>query len=309
MADLSDVRAALATLINDAIYPTGTGNPSSTGYTTSTIQQWPNSADQNAQLAANGVIVSVFAETFEKITTRFETLWTSSVVVRPTITADVTSQTVTLGGTITAGHFATIEALNFAASYIALEGDTLSTFATSLALALTMAGLSASASGSVITIPNAAAADIAARAGAPGTAIKEVRRQQKGFRIGIWAPSDEARIATANIIDPLLAATDWIGPFPDTTQGWITSRSSDDIDDNEKRLLFRRDLCYWVEYATTQSMTVYPVTVVQTVIRSEDGSIDGASYTTPITDAPDDGDFRFDFSGSQNSGYISQENP
>lgn len=282
MADLNDVTAALAVLVDSVIYPTGYSNPSATGYATKTAAGWPIPADLNARLAAGKVYVSIFPEVTERVTTRFGRLWTSTIVVTPTITIAATRQTITIGGTVTVGHYVSAVVFNVAASYAAHGGDTLTTIAAALTAQLVTGGLPATSVGAVITVPNADVMDIAVGNGAPGTMIQEVRRQQKSFMISIWAPNNEARVATANLIDPLLAATDYIGPFPDTTQGWLLYRNSNDFDESEKRELYRRDLCYWVEYATTQAAPAYPITVFAGSVNAVDGTTNGATFVENV---------------------------
>ena len=278
MADSNDVTTALAAFVDAAIYPSGDSGASATGYATIIRPGWPLPDNLDAALAAAQVYVSVYPEEISRITTRFERLWTSSVVVTPTITITAAKQLITIGGTVTVGHYVSAVIFNKAASYAAQAGDTLASVATALAALLTTAGVSATATGAVISIPTADLPDIAVANGAPGTMIQEVRRQQQSFMVTIWAPSNDARAATANIIDPLLASTDYIGPFPDTTQGWLLFRLERESDEGEKRACFRRDLCYWVEYPTTISAPAYPITVFASSINVADGTTNGATF-------------------------------
>lgn len=288
MADLSEVQTALVARVWGSIYPGGPNTSPVTGFATEVYPGWPRETDLDADMAANPPIVniSIFPEGIERVTTRFPVEWTDQTRGVPTITAAIADKTVTLSGTVTVGQYLSIVTLNKAASYAAVAGDDLPAVATKTAALLTTAGVPATASGPVITIPSAAATDIAARVGAPGTVIREIRRQQKLFRISVWAPTQIARDATASIVDNALAA---IAPpmvdadfllFPDGSKGWLLYQQSMDLDQFETKNVSRRDLCYFCEYATTQTAPGYPITVISNSINSADGSTQGSTVTT-----------------------------
>lgn len=69
MADLSDVSAALATVIQAAIFPSGTSSPSITGDVVWIVQGWPDFDKLTAALAASQVYVSIFPRPGDVVTT------------------------------------------------------------------------------------------------------------------------------------------------------------------------------------------------------------------------------------------------
>jgi len=262
MADLSDTSNALVSFIAAQIYPNGTGQPSATGLATKIFAGWPISATLEADLKAGTINISVYPQpNVERITSRYPRNWSDQTRVAATITGTVTGSTITVGGTITAGNYITAAVRNGAYSYLVQANDTLATIATALA-ALINVDTPATATGAVITLPPTSGGRITIRTGAPGTSIQEIRRQQRGYQITIWAPSNDARIATASIVDPALAGTDFL-PLPDTTCTWLTYKGSNDIDAQELKGLYRRDIFYWCEYPTTIVTSANPITSFQ----------------------------------------------
>ena len=285
MADLSDVGVALKAAIVGAIYPNGTSQPSVVGYPCKVAVGWPipDQVDMDLQglvlgpggvgTKSNGVgpivNVSIYPQpNIERVTTRYQREWVMTSNVTPTITGTVSGNTVTIGGTATANHYITIIINDLPFSYGLLATDTPSSVAAALA-ALVSASYSATAAGDVITLPATLSGLISVNTGAPGVAVQEIRRQQHGFQIVIWAPSNAARIAACEVIDPLLAATDFL-TMPDGTGAWMLYRGQNDSDNYEKAALYRRDLFYWVEYATTLAMTNYPITAAPVTLTAAD---------------------------------------
>jgi hypothetical protein len=99
--------------------------------------------------------------------------------------------------------------------------------------------------------------------GTTGQNITEVRRQERLFQLVIWAPSPQARTAIVNVIDPLLADTIRF-TLPDQSSARLIYKGSPISDIVEKANIYRRDLLYTVEYATTKLETEY--TVLESVL-------------------------------------------
>jgi hypothetical protein len=101
--------------------------------------------------------------------------------------------------------------------------------------------------------------------GVSGNTILEVRRQTRVYQITVWANCFDSRDPVASSIDSALALVLRID-MPDGTQG-ILSYTGSNQDDNEQLLgIYRRDLLYSVNYATT-------ATVEQQAILEADASI------------------------------------
>ena len=276
MADLSEVSTAIVGLFAPYIYPNGTGQHSSITAPCKIYPGWPVPNQLQADLLAGTVNISVYPQpSIERVTTRYPTDWRDYINVTPTVTATVSGLTVTLGGTFTAGHFVTIFAgSNVSSSYGSITGlssdgfeyftyvPIMATDINGLAAGLAAqfpVGVVASVAGPVITFAAQYQGRLKVRTGAPNTVIRELRRQQRGYQIVIWAPTPDLRSAAAKIIDPILSSTDFV-TLPDSTFCWLTYRASNDDDNREPNSLYRRDIFLWAEYPTTQTMTAYPVT-------------------------------------------------
>jgi len=261
LADLSDVELALATIVTSAIYPNGATAasaivlPGGVNPNCRIFPGWPDPTRLDADMAASIINVSIFAQPgLEKNITAYPQVWVSQTKVASTITATVASNVVTIGGSITVGHYITLLIAGNVFSYAAKTGDTLASFAASLAALINGAAVS----GESITIPNGGWT-IVARAAAPGTAFRELERTRQRFVVTVWAENNAARIATARVIRPALAAIDTLF-YPDTSCGRIFYENSMDVDRSGKQSLSCRDIFYWAEYPTTQSMVAYPIT-------------------------------------------------
>lgn len=259
MADLSDVQNALVTLAAQTIYPTGTANPSVANAPVMIYAGWPGSARLDDDLAAGKVHVSVYARPEERNTTRYSRDWKTVSINAATLTLATTVNTVTVGGTVSTPQNATLLVNGKAYSYALQPTDTLTTIATALA-ALVNADTPATSSGAVVTIP--AAYKIVARVGTTGISIRELRRQERVFQIVIWAPTPALRDAVTQPLDVALAALNFI-TLSDTSAARLIYKSSPITDDLQKASLYRRDLFYTVEYATTQTQVNTVVTVTQ----------------------------------------------
>ncbi|RFB80008.1 hypothetical protein [Methylovirgula sp. 4M-Z18] len=274
MAELTDVYNALVSLIGGALWPQGLSGVSAIGAPCKIYPRSPASTELDADLRAGIVHVSIFAPpNREKVTTRYPRVWQDQFPGAPTITVAVSGSTVTLGGTVTPTHYVSIVVAAQGFSYACTASDTLSSVAQALAQQMP-AGLGASVSGAAITIGGRG--DIVARCAAPGTMMMEVRRQNRGLTIAIHAPSPQLRDAAAALIDPLLATTDFLS-LPDATAAWITYQGTDEADEGQKAMDYRRDIHIWAEYPTIIIAPAYPITIVQNQLALADGSASGTT--------------------------------
>jgi hypothetical protein len=282
LADLSEVSDAIVDLLTPFLYPSGTANPSAIGAPVKIFAGWPPPGQVEQDLTAGIVTVSVYPQpSIERVTTRYPQDF--DVNIPPpvsTLTATISGNTVALGGIVTVGQYITliIGGLNgMSSSYAAQPGDTLETIAAALAQGFSsqwfgiidsflsrhgsLGPISSivSDADAVITFPLPFSGFITARTGAAGQIIRELRRQQRSYQIVIWAPTPVLRTATANIVDPVLASTDFV-QLPDLSQAWLVYRGSNDDDNRETVLVYRRDIFYWAEFGTTQVQPGYPIT-------------------------------------------------
>ncbi len=278
MADLSDVTAALAQAVANAIYPGGPGSISAAGLDCHIYPGWPNATDLAATLKAGNADVTVYSgQNLERVTTRYARDWFEMTTTIPTITATVTGYTITIGGTVTPGHYVTLIVDNVAYSYAAQAGTTLASAAAALAALMTSIG--ATSAGPVIILPANYQGLIVARTGAPGTVAQEVARTERAMMVSIWAPSPQARATIASLLTPALCSTDFM-TMPDTSGARITYRQSNDSDGRENAMAYRRDINLWVEYAILNIRPGYPVTAIPVTITGVNSVGDPG---TPVT--------------------------
>lgn len=263
MADQSDVEKSLVSIVTAALYPSGVATAADLSPVNNAITNisrgWPTGTTLDAVLAAQSVLVRVYPEPgMTRNTTRFFLEWRPTYPpAETTLTADVSGSAVTFGGTGSPAHVVAVIFGNTSVAYRLMPGDTPSSVAAALAAQVS----GASASGAVLALPTNL--DVEARIAVDQMTAVEVRRQDQGFRVSVWSANDTARDATATAIDQALAAiatNDANGnpepagsmflPLADGSFGWLRYRNTVNLDGAEKAGLYRRDLCYLVEYGT-----------------------------------------------------------
>jgi hypothetical protein len=75
-------------------------------------------------------------------------------------------------------------------------------------------------------------------------------RQEQEFRISVWAPNPQVRDQACSFVTAGLAAISFL-TLADGSGGRIRYKSTASIDDDQASSIYRRDLIYTVEYATT----------------------------------------------------------
>ena len=247
MADQSDVETQLASLVSAALYPQGPDQPSAPGPLCRVYRGWPNAPALDADLAAGWVNVTVFPAGGEvRNTTRYPPAWSLSQPT-PTLTATVDGVRATFGGSADPGQIAGLIVDGQTYVYTTAAGDTPSLVAANLA-SLARASRIVQLSGSSLSVPGAER--LSARVVAGGSALSELRRQTQDFRVTFWCPTPSLRDEVAGAVDAALAQLAFIG-MPDGSQARIRFAGSAVVDREEDAQLYRRDLVYSVEYATT----------------------------------------------------------
>jgi len=87
-----------------------------------------------------------------------------------------------------------------------------------------------------------------------GTAVRELRRQLKDFQVTVWAPTPELRGRIGTAIDTALSAKCHID-LKDGAPAQLLYARQFDSDRSENWHVYRRDLVFSVNYATTQTIT------------------------------------------------------
>lgn len=279
MADLTDVGNALLALAAQTLYPNGTGQPSVAGFDIRIYQGWPNPQQLDADLKTGIAHVSVYPRTEERKTTRYLKDWKQLVVNAPTLTLTINGQQVTVGGTVPAANNpqnVVVIANGQIFAYAATSADTLTSIATALTTLIAAGIAGTSNAGTVITLPDSARIT-AVRVGTNGTMIRELRRQERLFQIIVWADTPEHRDAVIQPVDVVLAATQFL-TLADQTAARVIYKGSPVTDEFQKEKLYRRDLFYTVEYATTQTTTAVQIVTDQLNIAPQNNA--GAQVST-----------------------------
>lgn len=246
MADQADVETVLVTLAAAALYPNGTDQLSVPGPDCRVYRGWPNSAALDADLSAGRINVTVFpVGEPTRIATRHMDQWFGTPPT-PTLVAEVQNGTVLLSGAADTGQVAGILADRHSYVYRTQPGDTPALVAANLA-AQARADWVVTLSGSQVMLHGPSR--LVARVSADGWLLKEVRRQEQGFRVTCWCPTPASRDTTAAVIDQALARQTFLD-MPDSSSARITYDGTAVFDQSQDALLYRRDLIYRIEYPT-----------------------------------------------------------
>ncbi len=279
MADQSDVEQTLAAIVSGVLYPLGISGPSITGLPCRVHRGWPDAATLDADLLAGRVTVTVAGDPRgQRNTTRFPDEWRPIRSVTPSLLVAVAGTAATFSGTAAAGQLAGILADQVAAVHRTIAGDTPQTVAAALAGALAgVAGpLSATvAQGTLVQVSGAPS--IVARVVADQPSIRETRRQRQPFRVICWCPDPQSRDLVASAIDSEMATFDFLG-LPDGMAGRLRYIASVATDRAQDAALYRRDLIYTMDYATTLTADLPRLLFGETQI-----SGDGVAIKTLLT--------------------------
>ena len=251
MADQFDVENAIVAAITATLYPNGATAPSVIGSGAVTIRVyrgWPVSAALHADLADGIVNVSVFPSGEPRDTSRYPTNWNVTTATTPTLTVSVAATAVTFDGTTAAGQMAGIALDGDTYIYPVQAGDTTALVAAALAAQITAAGRLVQIAGATVTIPSAM--KLFARVEQSQNAYRETRRQRQSFRVSCWCPEPLLRDQVVSAIDAAMAGTSFL-PLADGTSARITLAGGATIDQSENASLYRRDVIYAADYATT----------------------------------------------------------
>jgi hypothetical protein len=249
MADQSDVENALAALTAAALYPNGPDAESLPGPPCRIYRGWPNPAALDADLATGRINVTIFSgDAPPRITTRFAEEWVSTPTL-PTLQVATSSTSVTFTGTADAGQLAGVLVDHQPFVYRTQAKDSPSLVAATLGVLIRTSRI-VRLQGSSIEIPGAQS--LVARVVNSASALKEIRRQSLRIRIACWCPSPDTRDAAAAAIDTNFAGLTFI-PLADGSKAWVTFAGGAVFDQSQNASLYRRDLLYSVEYATTMT--------------------------------------------------------
>ena len=252
MATLSDLRAAIAQLVGELLYPGGVpagSNPPSpvAGVPVCVFQGWPERGAVDADLAAGLVNVSVYAQGGGVNTSRYPVEDVPIALTPPTLSWTIAGTEATLAGTVATPQNVGLLVDGRAYLYGVQAGDTPASIAASLA-ALVAAVQPASATGPVVSIPGSRS--IIGRAGGTATTLREVGRQTVVLEVAIWAPSEASRNAVGSAIEPGLRDIRRL-PLPDRSIAMVRFVDVADSDVSALAGLYPRTMRIEAEYAST----------------------------------------------------------
>ncbi len=271
MADLSDVTVTLASLASAALYPNGTAQPSVADVTVSVVPGWPLPKQLDAEIAAGNAFFSVYPMPgMDQNVTRFLGEDPVPLVTpTPSLSLTVTANTVTVGGAIFAGEAAMVSVNNTPYTYPVQPIDTLASVATALAAAIP----GASVAGDIVTIGGDVYA-LSAAVSAVASLQVEIARQRRVFMLTAWCPTAALRDTISKSVDVNFKAIPGRRiVLQDQTYGILIYRGTLETDALGTRNIYRRDLRYEVEYATTQQSTSNTITNTQISLTPDGGSI------------------------------------
>jgi hypothetical protein len=245
LADISDVENALCDVVLGAVYPGGTQGASITGQAVKIYRGWPNSTGLNQDIGAGNQIVTVTSiERGTVNTTRYAPVWKTVSARSPTITLEVDGMSCAISGSASAGDVVGIDIDGVAYAFAVQDGET----ATALAARLAPMIPGCVAVGGVWTFPYARA--LAARTAGAASCLLETRRQEQKLLVGLWCPDPRTRDVLARSIDVAFSSLDWL-TLSDGTSARVVYDGTAEKDDAVNANVYRRDLLFRVEYATT----------------------------------------------------------
>ena len=242
MADQSDVEAALVAAIGAALKQGGGVGP------VRVYRGWPVSAGLAADMAAGVANISVYptAEPIRYLPP-FPGEWALEERA-PTLVAHVHRDTVVFSGEPCAGDVVGLVVDGVGIRYAVVPGDTARDVAGGIAAAL-RAGRPAYRLNARVLVPGAVT--VRAHVVRNAVVVRELRRQEQQFRLALWCPSPMVRDTLAAAVDGSLASVRFL-PVVDGSFARITRCGGSTIDQGSEAELYRRDLVYSLEYATTE---------------------------------------------------------
>jgi len=251
MADQSDVEVALVGQIQGVLYPHGAGAASAIGAACRVYRGWPLSAALNADLAAGVVNVSVVPVAGSvKPLVSFNDGWMGGGVA-PGMTATSFGNSVTFTGVAGTGQLAGLLVDGVPYVYSSVAGDTVAQVALELG-AMISVNITATSVDATVTVPGAYS--VVGLTAADVSLWQEIRRQRQSFLIAFYCSTPQLRDSVVALVDLNLTGMKFVG-LADGSDGRLIFAETNSQDQNQIAGIYRRDLIYHVEYATTVTMT------------------------------------------------------
>lgn len=274
MASVWDVADVLAARVTSALYPNGTGQPSIVGNVCKVYPGWPTESQLDDDLRIGKAHVTVYPRPEERNTTRYAPAQHVMSIQPATVTLTSAGSKLTVGGAMPSPftpHNVAALIAGVAFIYPVQSTDTLTSIATSLAVLIAAKYPGTTNSGPVITLP-AGVSVTAARVGTTGVVTTEWERQEQSFQIIVWANDPDSRKAIGSAIRDAFAQIHDL-TMADGFGAHIVYQRSVYLDSMQKEKLYRHDLYYCIEYATTVSETIATVVAAQVIFEDQYGDV------------------------------------
>lgn len=269
MADLADVLDKIRDEAAAALTAAGLVQPGAVSGGIRIYRGWPGEA-LDADLSKKIAHVTIYPRAgVANVMDGSIQDWEENPRPSPGMTVTVADQTVTFSGTSTrTGSIAAVVATYRGWTLALTQGQTAASVASAFHAALSADGVPATVEGAVLTLPDA----FRLRAGvyASGTERKEIRRQEQGVLLSIWAPSAVLRDLFARILDLHFAGeTGSISfPMPDGSQATVRYAGTVFDDAGQLHPLYRRDIALLAAYSTTKTRELPPVAVAEGTLKT-----------------------------------------
>lgn len=260
MASLLQVEQTLKALVLSVVYPDGTGLPSIIGKDISVMIGYPIKSSLDDYMKDGKLAISISAiEKSDKNTTRYTKRWHSLTIPEATTHMALDDDyVITITGIASNDEVATIKTSSEVASHQITTGESLDDIASALGSQLTGAIVVAN----TIYIPEEFSIQLGVSV--EGTAAREIKRQQKRFCVTIWSSLIEDRDTLGEAIDVYLSDIERF-VLPDDFFARIIYNGTIDMDVVQVHRIYKREIEYLIEYATTltDSFTTHVVSDVQ----------------------------------------------
>lgn len=273
MSDLSDVLNVIAAQCAGFVYPNGTANPPVAAAIVKIYPGWPTASSLDADLQSNIVNVSIYPSGPENNVTRYRPKAQVVGINAPTLTLTQEGNFVTVGGAMPSPftpHNMAIIVAGQPFIYPVQPTDTLPSIATALASLIGAAYPGTSSGAMVVALPDGVIPSDA-RVGTTGKVTTEWERQAQRIQITVWAPDPVTRTTISAAIKTAFSRIAFL-MMPDGYGARIKAVGTNLSDALEKSKVYRRDLFYEIEYATTITETAATVVALSIPVETQTGA-------------------------------------
>jgi hypothetical protein len=262
MASVDDVTHYLAKRVADVLYPGGPLLPCIVNTSVRIYPGWPVSGALQTDTEAGGAHVSVWPlQSERKVNCALGRPYQTLAKGKPTLQLRVTDSAITVSGVASSLTNVQIHLSGKKFIFHFQTGTTAEQVVRILQLnlphAFTLMGRV------IIPVVNHLSITVTTA----GTAVRELRRQIKDFQITVWAPTSQLRNTIGTAIDAALSERCPID-LGDGVPAQMFYARQFDSDAAENWHVYRRDLVFSVNYATTQTISAPEVTEIAVTVNS-----------------------------------------